>query len=178
MPLLARKHRRDALWAMLFLMPNFIGFVVFVAFPVGFSLIMAFTNWDLLERAPFAFVGFENFRNMLWGSESSRFWKFFVTTLYFMLGLPVSIAGSLFLAVLLHEPIRLGTAATRGLLIGFSVLTLGVAVLLCRGGQAALGLTLAVVSGSALVAFVFTRVGLRTLFYLPFFTTGIAQFIL
>ncbi len=175
---LTHKCRNDTLWAMLFLMPNFVGFLVFVAFPVGFSLVMAFTNWDLLERAPFSFVGFENFKNMLWGSERERFWKFFITTLYFMLGLPLSIAGSLLLAVLLHEPIRLGSSAARSIAIGFSALTLLVAIILCGTSMATLGLALAIVAGSALTAFVFTRVGLRTLFYLPFFTTGIAQFIL
>ena len=46
---------------MLFLLPNIIGFAVFVAAPVVFSLVMAFTNWDLAQREPFGFVGFENF---------------------------------------------------------------------------------------------------------------------
>jgi multiple sugar transport system permease protein len=174
----ANRYRRDGLWALVFLAPNFIGFLVFVAFPVGFSLVMAFTNWDLLERAPFAFVGLDNFAGMLWGSESARFWKYFVTTIYFMLGLPVSIAGSLFLAVLLQDPIHLGSSRSRSALIAFSVLTLIISVMICATGHSAVGLTLAIISGSSLVSFIFTRVGLRTLFYLPFFTTGIAQFIL
>jgi len=178
-PQLARLRRSDLPWALVFLAPNFLGFMVFVAFPVTFSLVMAFTNWDLIERAPFRFVGLENFKNMLWGPESREFWKFFTTTVYMMLGIPVSIAGSLLLAVLLSEPLNLGSHAVRtSLVLGCAVATVTGALLCAVLGAPAAGLMLAILGGSATVAIVFNRVGLRTLFYLPFFTTGIAQFIL
>lgn len=252
-PALAGSRRSDAKAAMLFLAPNFIGFLIFVAMPVGFSLVMAFTNWDLIERAPFAFVGFENFGDMLWGPESKKFWKFFMTTVYLMLGLPISIAGSLFLAVLLSEPLRFGIRFVKTAMIGFVLAFTLLGVWLCipstllfrmdpalaaelkrgpvtpgvaeafqrhgldlsrdavvelqgagghfavadvngrywvgplsdgsdygvrRAGYKTIGLILAIIGGSTLVALLFNRVGLRTLFYLPFFTTGVAQFIL
>ncbi len=163
----------------MFLAPNLVGFLVFIAVPVGFSLAMAFTNWDLIQRAPLSFVGFENFRNMLWGHESTEFWKFLVNTLYLMIGIPVSIAGSLFLAVMLQDRIRFGGRVQRAVLL---VLMLGMTaggVGLCMvTGRAAVGLVLAIVGGAAAVAVLFNRVGLRTMFYLPFFTSGVAQYIL
>lgn len=177
---LARKHRSsDFPWAMLFLAPNLIGFLVFVAVPVVFSLVMAFSNWDLIQRAPFRFVGFASFQRMLWGDEAHYFWKFFINTLYLMLGIPVSIGGSLFLAVLLNEPLRFGSRTFRGLIAGASLAGCVAGVVVCvASGQAALGLTLAIGGGTAAVAAAFNRVGLRTLFYLPFFTVGVAQYIL
>jgi multiple sugar transport system permease protein len=177
--LASRRHSTDLKWAMVFLAPNFLGFLIFVAVPVAFSLVMAFTNWDLVQRAPLRFVGFENFRRMLWGPESQTFWKFFMTTVYLMLGIPVSIAGSLLLAVLLSEPLHMGCRKTFAILVTIGSVSLLIGCWLCRyESWEAMGLALAIISGSSLVALVFNRVGLRTLFYLPFFTTGVAQFIL
>ena len=178
-PQLRLQGRSDLRWALLFLAPNFLGFLIFVALPVAFSLIMAFTNWDLIERAPFRFVGLENFKNMLWGPEARDFWKFLSTTVYFMLGLPISIAGSLLLAVMLNDPVHFGKRRSRTLAAVGCVALTGVGVLLCGvSGRQTIGLVLAIVGGSSLVAVAFNRVGMRTLFYLPFFTTGVAQFIL
>jgi multiple sugar transport system permease protein len=181
--LASQRKRNEFFWAMLFLAPNFLGFLIFVTVPVIFSLVMAFTNWDLAERGPFAFTGFENFAELLWGHESKDFWKFFITTLYFMLGIPVSIAGSLFLAVLLHEPLDFGPKRVRLLtaviLFVLSIVGMLLAVVSEHKSDAQSGgLLIAVISLTALVAVLINRVGLRTMFYLPFFTTGIAQFIL
>jgi multiple sugar transport system permease protein len=88
---------------MLFLLPNLLGFGVFTAGPVLFALVASFTNWDLLHPHRFEWIGLENFRELL---SDSRFWAYLINTLYLMLGLPISIAGSLFLAILLNQKIR------------------------------------------------------------------------
>lgn len=168
---------------MIFLAPNLLGFLVFVALPVLFSLVMAFTNWDLAERAPFRFVGLENFANLLWGHESKEFWKFFITTLYLMLGMPVSIAGSLFLATMLNDPLDFGHRRARMATVGVSavIMTVG-GVLACvsvhKSDAQSGGLVLAILGLTTLLTSLAPRVGLRTMFYLPFFTAGVAQFIL
>ena len=97
--------RRENNWrvALLFLGPNFLGFLIFMALPVVFSLIMAFTNWQMTENAPLGFVGLENFKALL---GEKRFWHFFGNTAYMMLGIPVGIAGSLFLAIILNQKLR------------------------------------------------------------------------
>ena len=95
-------------WA--FLLPNFAGFLVFTAGPVLFSLSMAFTDWSLvrhneLTQWPVKFIGFENFRRLLFGDESRLFWDAFYNTAYLMLGIPIGIAGSLLVALLLSRPV-------------------------------------------------------------------------
>jgi len=100
--------------ALVFLAPNAIGFLVFTFVPVIFSLVMAFTDWDLtrhneLSHQAVQWVGLANFKELLWGGESEHFWRYFYNTLYLMLGLPISIAGSLILALCLHEKVRFRT---------------------------------------------------------------------
>jgi multiple sugar transport system permease protein len=94
-----------------FLMPNFLGFLIFSAGPVVFSLVVSFSNWNLMRTVPFQWIGFENFRE-LWNDE--KFWLYFINTGYLMLGMPIAIAGALFLAVLLSQKLR-GVVAYRTL---------------------------------------------------------------
>ncbi len=102
--------RRRMLIAWAFLLPNFIGFAIFTAGPVLFSLWMAFTDWsltkhnELTNRSP-SFIGFENFRRILWGDESHFFWTAFYNTAYLLIGIPIGIAGSLLVALMLNRPI-------------------------------------------------------------------------
>lgn len=97
--------RRENNWrvALAFLVPNFLGFLAFMALPVIFSLIMAFTNWQMTEDAPLEFVGLANFTDLL---TDKRFWQFFGNTIYLMAGIPVGIAGSLLLAIILNQKLR------------------------------------------------------------------------
>ena len=98
--------------ASLFLAPNLIGFLAFTLIPVAASLAMAFTDWNLsrhneLSAVAIRFTGLENFREMFWGAEAEHYWTYLKNTLVLMLGIPISIAGSLFLAMCLHEKIPL-----------------------------------------------------------------------
>jgi ABC-type sugar transport system permease subunit len=51
-------QRREALQGYLFAAPFLIGFTVFVAFPMLYSIWLMFQKWDLLS--PPAFVGLKN----------------------------------------------------------------------------------------------------------------------
>lgn len=101
--ILSARERRDLWIALAFLLPNFLGFLVFTAGPVLFSLGASFTNWNLQNTIPFAWTFSGNFLELLADHE---FWVYFANTIYFMLGMPLSIAGSLFLAILLNQKLR------------------------------------------------------------------------
>jgi len=94
-----------------FLLPNILGFLVFTAGPLVFSLAVSFTNWNVQRTIPFRVSGSENYTELL---HDKQFWIFFINTVYLMLGLPFCIAGSLFLAVLLNQRLR-GMVAYRTL---------------------------------------------------------------
>ena len=100
----SERRRKDYFCALGFLAPNFAGFLVFVAFPVVFSLVMAFTNWTMIEKVPLQFVGLANFKDFLF---DKKFWYFFYNTAFLMIGLPITMFCSLMLAAVLSEGIRL-----------------------------------------------------------------------
>ena len=102
------KRSRTADWrrvgqAMPFVLPNLLGFLIFTAGPVLFSFAIAFSNWDLQRSVPFRWSGVENFVTLM---ADKDFWLYFANTAYFLIGLPVAIAGSLALALLLSQKIK------------------------------------------------------------------------
>jgi multiple sugar transport system permease protein len=122
---LKAKSKRNLGIGLAFLLPNLIGFFLFTAGPVAFSIGASFTNWDLTGIEPFRFTGLENFVNLF---ADKQFWLYLVNTAYFLIGLPISILGSLAVAILLSQKIR-GQVVYRTLLYLPSV-TSGVAVML------------------------------------------------
>jgi len=117
------RKSKDTFIAWAFLLPNLLGFATFVAFPVIFSLIMSFTNWDLRETVPLRFIGFQNYANLF---SDLRFWRFFYNTAFLMMAIPVGIAGSLCLALILSKKIT-GLVAYRTLFY-LPTVTAGVAL--------------------------------------------------
>jgi multiple sugar transport system permease protein len=89
--------------ALAFLLPNFLGFLIFTAGPVLFSLVVSFSNWTLTKTEPFHWNGISNYLD-LFGDKN--FWLYFLNTGYLMLGMPIAIGGSLLLALLLSQKLR------------------------------------------------------------------------
>ncbi|MGV3617278.1 MAG: carbohydrate ABC transporter permease [Fimbriimonas sp.] len=105
-------RRDDTGTALKFLAPNLIGFFVFTIGPVLFSLGASLTNWNLQRTVPLRFTGVKNYVDLLGDKD---FWLYLVNTLYMMLGMPVAVAGALWVAILLHRKVP-GIAAYRTLL--------------------------------------------------------------
>ena len=89
--------------ALIFLLPNLLGFLVFTAVPLVFSLGVSFTNWNLQHTVPLRFTAGQNFVEL---SGDEAFWQYLLNTVYMMLGMPLAIAGSLGLALLLSQKLR------------------------------------------------------------------------
>lgn len=106
-----KKNRIVLIAALCFLLPNLLGFLIFTLWPVLFSLVVSFSNWNLIRTVPFQWIGLKNFEKLLADHE---FWLYFVNTAYLMMGMPIAIAASLFLAVVLSQKIR-GLVAYRTL---------------------------------------------------------------
>lgn len=176
------RSRRDLLRGLMFLSPNIAGFLAFTLLPLVFALMLAFTNWDLrlhnrFQDEALRFVGLDNFVRLL---TEPDFWRYLGNTLFFMMGIPFGIGGSLLAAILLSQDLRGGgrrnwlwIIAGAGLLAGTGTLVMlgagASAMLLLVGGVAGM-----ILLGGALGG----RTVYRTLFYLPHFTAGVATFIL
>ncbi len=106
-----------------FISPNVSLFLVFTLGPTLFTLGLSFFRWD--PFSPPVFVGFDNFNRLL---ADDHFWYYLFNTVFFLLGLPLSMACSLALAVLLSQRLR-GVIAYRTAFY-LPTLTNGVAVYL------------------------------------------------
>jgi len=96
-----KSSTKETLAAYGFLMPNLIGFLIFTSIPVFASLVLSFVRWDLLS--PAQFVGLHNFAELF---QDSYFWYYCYNTVYLMLAIPISMAGSLILALALNQKLK------------------------------------------------------------------------
>jgi multiple sugar transport system permease protein len=97
-----RRAFRKYLPAYLFIAPNFLGVLVFIAFPVFFALYMSFQDWNGVT--PPRFVGLGNFHEIFTDPIVWRTLK--NTAIYTLLTVPTGVVFSLGVAVLLHQRVR------------------------------------------------------------------------
>lgn len=105
-------RRREALTAYAFLAPNFLGFLAFTSIPVIISLVMSFTHWNIFKHP--TFLGIDNFRSLLWfHREHGRlvpndpfFWQYVYNTIFLMIGIPIGMAGSLVVALMMNRKLK------------------------------------------------------------------------
>jgi len=89
--------RREALTGYLFILPTYLGFVLFILGPVAASLGLSLFDWDLLAQKPPQFVGGQNFAEL---AADARLLTSFRNTLTFVVGaVGLEITLALLLAV-------------------------------------------------------------------------------
>jgi ABC-type sugar transport system permease subunit len=85
-----------------FALPYIFHFLVFVSFPLVFSLLLVFHRWDIIS--PMKWVGFDNFIRL---SKDELFFKSIGNTVIFLLiHIPLQIVVALLLAEFLNQKIR------------------------------------------------------------------------
>jgi multiple sugar transport system permease protein len=88
--------------------PWLIGFILFTGGPILFSVIISFTDYDIIN--PPHWVGLANFEWLFF--KDPLFWKSFWNTCYMFLGIPLGMAVSLGMALLLNMEVK-GVAVWR-----------------------------------------------------------------
>lgn len=83
-------------------MPWIVGFVVFTGGPILFSIIISFCQYDILN--PARFTGLENYHWMF--TRDPLFWKSMYNTVFMVIGIPLGMALSLGMAMLLNLKVR------------------------------------------------------------------------
>lgn len=102
-------RKKVNLWPGFFICPYMALFLLFVLIPAVFGVYISLTDWDLYSEP--VFVGFENFRKILFDTESIYHTQFFNgaknTIIFVLLAVPLCIAVPLLLAVMLSVKPRL-----------------------------------------------------------------------
>lgn len=98
----SRSARREERAGFLFASPWLIGVVIFLIGPIIASLLLSFTNWNLVS--PARWVGFDNYEEML-GNRNFR-QSVNVTLFYAVLAIPLYQVAGVAVAVLLNLRIR------------------------------------------------------------------------
>ncbi|NLG83621.1 MAG: sugar ABC transporter permease [Firmicutes bacterium] len=99
---LNKRAIHEAVAAYLFLLPSFVGLVVFVVLPIIKSFLLSFHNWDLLGAMKWN--GLKNYRQLI---KDPFFIDSLKNTAYFsFVSVPCNICIGLFLAVMLNQKIR------------------------------------------------------------------------
>lgn len=95
------KKNTDTPWKA-FVLPSFIGCVVFIFLPSVISFLLSFSDWNLLNEIKF--VGLKNYSDLL---QMAQFWQVFVNTIVYALAVTVlGTAIPLILAAVLNSKIR------------------------------------------------------------------------
>lgn len=102
---------REALTGWLFILPAFIGFLLFYLLPAARAVQISFTNWNLLR--PPQNIGLENYQTLL---ADPNFWHALkLTGLYVLYNIPLQTVLALLLAVLMDRLVR--SVFVRGIII-------------------------------------------------------------
>lgn len=95
------RHQTILPW--LLVSPYIIHFLVFVAFPIIFSLVLTFNRWNIIS--PMEYIGLSNYSRIL---HDRLFWKAVGNTLVFLsIHIPLQIIVAITLAEILNQKIKL-----------------------------------------------------------------------
>ena len=98
---MTRMEKREAIAGYLYLLPNFIGFVIFTGIPIFLGLLISFTNYNGFK---WKFVGIKNYVKMF---GNSQFQQAFINNLFYSLtSVPLTILLSLLLALALNRGMK------------------------------------------------------------------------
>lgn len=97
------KFMKKKILPYLFVLPYIIHFILFIGFPIGFSIYLTFHDWNII--APMEYIGLANYKRLF---QDQLFWKSLKNTFIFLLiHIPLQIIVALFLAELLNQKIKL-----------------------------------------------------------------------
>ncbi len=107
------QSRREALWGYVFVSPWIIGFLVFTLGPLIASLVISFTDFNLVRPEAIQFVGLDNYARL--ASDPLVIQGLIVTARFALIAIPVTMIASLGLALLVNSPRLLGRSGFRTL---------------------------------------------------------------
>lgn len=96
------ERRRESTAGLLFVLPEFIGICLMGVFPLLFTIVLAFTEWNFIGGLEtINFIGFDNFKNLL--SDDKFLLALKNNLLYTLFTVPVGMILAIVLAVVIHS---------------------------------------------------------------------------
>lgn len=96
------KKKSKNLIPYLMITPYILHFLLFVSFPVLFSIILIFHRWNIIS--PMEFIGMGNFSRL---AQDAYFWQSILNTLLFLvIHIPLQLVVALAFALLLNQPLK------------------------------------------------------------------------
>lgn len=96
------KKKSKNLIPYLMITPYIVHFLLFVSFPVLFSIILVFHRWNIIS--PMEFIGLQNFSRLF---QDAYFWQSVLNTLLFLvIHIPLQLGVALGFALLLNQPLK------------------------------------------------------------------------
>jgi multiple sugar transport system permease protein len=105
--------RREAAWGFVFVAPWILGFVIFTFGPLIASLVLSFTDFNLVRPEAVRFVGLDNYARMT--TDPLVVQGLVVTARFAILAIPTTMLASLGVALLVNSPRLLGRSGFRTL---------------------------------------------------------------
>lgn len=94
---------KESCYGLAFVAPPFIGFLIFMAFPIVFAFIASLTKWTGMNSMLDNFVGLSNYAKLF---TDSKFWKVLGNTIIYMIGIPCGMFLGIFIALGMNRKIR------------------------------------------------------------------------
>ncbi len=95
-----KRKNKDTRYFWLFILPWVIGFLSFTLFPMVYSFVVSFTNWNGQNMRDF--IGLKNFIQIF--TKDRTFWSSLkITFKYILISVPLNTVFAIFLAVLLNK---------------------------------------------------------------------------
>lgn len=94
--------RNETKWGYFFISPCIIGLLVFSLGPILFSLVISFTEWNIIS--PMKFIGLQNYKDLF---QDDLMWKALkVTGFYTLLTVPLTTMVTFLIALLLNSGVK------------------------------------------------------------------------
>ena len=99
---LSAMAKREERWAWLFIASPFIGFMLFMAYPIFFALVASTSKWTGINSLLGNIVGLRNYAKIF---ADKHFWQAMLTTVIYMIGIPIGMILGVTIAMGLNRKI-------------------------------------------------------------------------
>ncbi|MBR1741724.1 MAG: sugar ABC transporter permease [Lachnospiraceae bacterium] len=98
----SKMAKREEKWAWLFIASPFVGFLIFMAYPIVFSVVASFSKWTGINSLWGNMSGLDNYISIL---TDEKFWRSMGTTIIYMIGIPIGMILALLIAMGMNRKI-------------------------------------------------------------------------